>query len=90
MLDTPKEQLRQFLATLFEPTDIVEIRPIEIWWDHTIGRRRSKMFRGERRWLTGPDILKGYESLLELNVERCANIFMGVSPALARRRIEQT
>ena len=78
-MGNPKEQLRHFLAALFDQHDIVEIRPIEIWRDDISGNRHSKVFRSERRWLTRAEILASYSKLLESNVKRHANIFMGVN-----------
>ena len=80
MLGNPKEQLRQFLAALFDQHDIVEIRPIEIWRNRASGNRHSRVLSLERRWWTPDEILASYSKLLESNVKRHANIFMGVNP----------
>ena len=81
MLGNPKEQLRQFLAALFDQHDIVEVRPIEIWRDRAQRQSPLQSLRSlERRWLTRAEILASYSKLLESNVKRHANIFMGVNP----------
>ena len=78
-MDNPQEQLRQFLATLFDQQDIIEIRPIEIWRDANSAVRHSKVIRSERRWWNSAELLASYGELHELNVTQRANIFMGVN-----------
>ena len=76
----PEDQFRQFVATLFDESDIVEVRPIEIWTDAKDGHRCSRVLRRERRWLTTRELFSSYQALSLLNVDQRTNIFMGVNP----------
>lgn len=72
--------LKRFLEALFEPTDLVEIRPIEIWTEPSTGRRKSKAFRDARRWMSPKVVVERIPELRRLNAHSLANIFMGVNP----------
>ena len=72
--------LRHFLFALFAESDIVEIRPIEVWRSATTGTRCSRVIDHERRWLTRDGIITAFNELESLNLKQRANIFMGVNP----------
>ncbi|MCO6042693.1 RepB family DNA primase [Aeoliella sp. ICT_H6.2] len=76
-----REALRQFLAALYDPRDLVEVRPIEIW-DGPTGRE-SRPLSAMRRWLSPAELLSSMAELYALNLDRNANIFMGVNPRKA-------
>ena len=75
---TARVALRRFLATLYEPGDLVEIRPIEIWQDES--GRRSRPLSGARQWLAPAEVLERSAQFAALNVSERANVFMGVNP----------
>ena len=75
-----EDELRCFLQALFEPNDIVEVRPIEVWTDATSGQSQSKVIRNQRLWLTPEKLFEERSELEILNINERANIFMGVNP----------
>ena len=76
------DQLNRFLAALYEEHDLIELRPIEIWNDPCESRRRSKVIRSERAWLRPAELVDRFDHYARLNLERRANLFMGVNPRL--------
>ena len=77
------ESIGLFLTSLFERSDIIEIRPIELWADCRTGKRKSRPLRRNRRWLAIDGILQQHEKLRWINEVNHANIFFGVNPRRA-------
>lgn len=66
---------KEFVAALFAPTDLIEIRAIETW--QGAGKRQSRLL--DRRWLNAQSLDSANSELARLN-QRGANIFYGVNP----------
>ncbi len=75
-------QLKQFLDTLFECNDLIELRCIETWQEND--EQKSRVRR--RYWLTKDAIYNEskLEELRSLNIRDAANIFFGVCPRPAK------
>lgn len=81
---SPDPGLQDFLTTLFEPSDLVELRLIRTWSEE--GKQRSQC-QG-RKWLTPPEILAAWPELQRRNSQG-ANIFYGVNPRSAKGSTKQ-
>jgi hypothetical protein len=68
-------ELNEFVDTIFEADDLVELRLVETWRDG--GRKHSRLTG--REWLKAGDISEHHARLCSLN-EEGANIFFGVNP----------
>lgn len=74
-----KPQLEAFTASLFEPTDLVELRLIESWDE--AGKKRSRFI--ERLWRKASELPRALPRLQELNALG-ANVYFGVNPRTER------
>ena len=78
-MSTPREQLEEFIGAMFEPSDFVELRPIETWEDD--GKKRSRLLFRDRAWIRASALPDHFDRLNGLNVGReRGNIFFGVAP----------
>jgi len=75
----PTRELAQFLAALFEPSDLIELRLIESW---SAGNKRQSRFI-QRLWRRPAEIVAAYQELRFQN-ESGANVYFGVNPRLDR------
>lgn len=72
---------RQFFEVLFEPTDVVLVRPVEGWAEG--GRRRSRVLFAATRYPTAGDLAADFRAwgrLAELSRAERANVYFGVCP----------
>ena len=76
-----KTQLRMYLEALFDPDDVVELRPIECWTE--AGTKRSRLVSEKRRWVTAEHCAEMHDELHSLNTQG-VNIFVGVNPRESR------
>ena len=74
-----KIQLEAFTGTLFDATDLVELRLIESWSE--AGKKRSRLI--DRLWLQASEIPRALPRLQEHNALG-ANIYFGVNPRQER------
>ncbi len=72
-------ETREFIATLFLPADLVELRLIETWSE--AGKHRSRFV--DRSWVTPDSLESAYPALTREN-QQGANIFYGVNPRSGR------
>ena len=71
------EQLSTFLAAHFEPENLVEVRPIEVWFDD--GKKRTRPLKNHRAWLKPAEIIERFDALMKLTgAPEFANIFFSV------------
>lgn len=67
------EQTKQFLETLFEPDDIIELRLIN-----------TKTNEVEGRWWSLKEVINSFEYLKIRNKEKQLNIYFGVNPRIKK------
>lgn len=83
-VDAEIDQSLRLLSLLFDPTDHVTFRPIEVWTEAAAGGRRkcSRVIFKEQRWVVANSrsFAKALGRLREIAAAERANIFFGVCP----------
>lgn len=77
---TPKAAFCDYVHTLFEPSDVLEVRAIETWQ----GKQKKQSRLVDRAWLSPEKLVASYDYFAELNRTQLANIYIGVHPRTAR------
>lgn len=72
-----RRQLEQFLATLFLPDELIELRFIESWFSR--GKRRSRVARAAA-WLRSEEFVSRHRDITQLAKHERANVYFGVCP----------
>lgn len=87
---TPQDRalvdIATFTRALFEPTDIIAIRPIELWDEN--GRKRSRVDFSWARCLIQPHLERAFYSLLLASERENTNLFFGVSPRFGKDKYD--
>jgi hypothetical protein len=74
---TVRRQLEQFLAALFLPGELIELRFIESWAAN--GRQHSRVVR-PAQWLQRQDLISQYGEIIGSARRERANVYFGVCP----------
>jgi hypothetical protein len=87
---TPQDRalvdIATFTRALFEPTDIIAIRPIELWDEN--GRKQSRVDFSWARCLKQPHLERVFYSLLLASERENTNLFFGVSPRFGKDKYD--
>ena len=74
---TARQQLEQFLAALFRPEELIELRFIESWLSR--GKKRSRVVQAAR-WLHRDEVISRHDEFTEFAERTRANLYFGVCP----------